>query len=322
MAIIYSYPLVSSLESGDLIVISRHDEDFGFRTLNTNVNSILDYVLSNITFPIQTLNETLINGNSSLLDAKIGSLYLYDESPSVDNYLSIVADKARFNFHNNNEDSYGYIGQDTIFLKDSSSDFGLYVTKPSLTSENVTATFQNKSGTIAYLSDINYNLYAGTEDSQKISNSIVETTLIPNGVGTLSVQADNFYVGNSFKASMSGELSSSNNQVFKIRIRVNGNIIFESEEKTISDLEKSLFNSNIDFTVRKDGVNGELAFTGNFGYTDINQGILQAVSGFGFYDIVTIDTTIENTLDITWQWSEAFESNSITTKIFTLNKTY
>lgn len=322
MAIIYSYPLTSSLEGSDLIIVSRHEEASGFKTLNANIDSILNYVSTNYTGS-QDLNQVLTNGNVSLLNAKIGQLYLYDSSPVFDDYFSIRADKGRFNFYNNNDFSYGYIGRDTLFLKDGTSDYGLFIVKPDITLENREAKFQDKSGTVAYLSDIpltnNYGLYAGTSNSEDITNTTSEKTLIPDGVGTLSVPANTFNVGDSFRAVIGGNFSCANNQDFSLRIKINDIIILDSGIQNCSNITNDTFYLNIDFTIRSVGESGEVVSLGSFHYTKQSN---NSVQGFSFKDVVEIDTTVDNTLDVTFQWAQSNQSNSIITQTFVLNKTY
>jgi hypothetical protein len=50
----------------------------------------------------------------------------------------------------------------------------------------------------------NYGLYAQTANSVPITNTIVETSLVNGGVGTLSVPANGFQVGDSYRAIFGG----------------------------------------------------------------------------------------------------------------------
>jgi hypothetical protein len=101
---------------------------------------------------IPTLNEVLSIGNISILDAKIGELYLWDNfTPS--GYAKIYANKNRINFEGKSGVSFGYIGLDTFAFLDNSV-YSFQIKKPTVLSNNHTAFLQNTSGTIAYLGDI------------------------------------------------------------------------------------------------------------------------------------------------------------------------
>lgn len=105
------------------------------------------------TFPsitTQTLNQVLTAGNSSLLDAKIGSLYLYD-STEID-YGRIALNDSDFNFY----DVYGpsaKLNRNSISLLGAVGGFNGTFLLPAITA-NRTYTLPNASGTIALTSNI------------------------------------------------------------------------------------------------------------------------------------------------------------------------
>jgi hypothetical protein len=105
--------------------------------------------------PTPTLDEVLTAGNVSLLDVSIGTLFLYNpHAGSGNGYVSISGNKNRINFYDNTSAEIGYIGQDTLFLNDFSTAYGMSIKKPITLTNNRTATFQDADGTVAYLSDI------------------------------------------------------------------------------------------------------------------------------------------------------------------------
>ena len=106
------------------------------------------------TFPsitTQTLNQVLTAGNASLLDAKIGSLYLYDTSEI--NYGNLDLSDSEFRFF----DVYGQaVGANRVgitFFGTLGSGFYGSIVLPSVTA-NRTYTLPNASGTIALTSNI------------------------------------------------------------------------------------------------------------------------------------------------------------------------
>ncbi len=62
---------------------------------------------------------------------------------------------------------------------------------------------------------LNYGLFAQTANSAIITNTTTETSLINGGVGTLTVPANGFSVGDSFRAVFGGLVNANNNQYDK-----------------------------------------------------------------------------------------------------------
>jgi hypothetical protein len=85
MAIIYSYPINTNILATDIIIGSSTVIVNGSPKNQTKSFEVQD--LAGFINAGNTLNSVLTNGNTSLLDAKIGELYLYD-GPNV-NYAKI-----------------------------------------------------------------------------------------------------------------------------------------------------------------------------------------------------------------------------------------
>jgi hypothetical protein len=166
-------------------------------------------------------------------------------------------------------------------------------------------------------------LFAQTADSIPITNTIVETSLVNGGVGTLSVPADGFQVGDSFRAIVGGVLNSANNQTITIRIMTGSVVLLDSGPQPITNITNDIFSLNVDFTIRALGGPGvsSIVTLGAFHYTKTSNG---NVEGFAFNAVnsTNFDTTVSNTLDITVQWGAANLANNIYSDIFILNKTY
>jgi hypothetical protein len=166
-------------------------------------------------------------------------------------------------------------------------------------------------------------LFAQTANSTPITNTAVETSLINGGVGSLSVPANFFKVGDSFRAIIAGVLNVGNNQTITVRVKDGTSILADSGAKTITNIAGDVFSLNVDFTVRALGGPGvaSIVTLGTFHYTKTSNGVTE---GFAFNNInnTTFDTTIANTLNITVQWGAANVANSIYSDICILNKTY
>lgn len=166
-------------------------------------------------------------------------------------------------------------------------------------------------------------LFAQTANSTPITNTTTETSLINGGVGTLTVPANAFKVGDSFRAVMAGVLNVANNQTIRIRVKSGSVILLDSGNQSVTNITNDVFSLNIDFTIRQLGGPGvaSIVSLGTFHYAKTSNA---SVQGFAFNQVnsTTFNTTVSNTLDITVEWGAANTGNSIFSDIFILNKTY
>ena len=179
-----------------------------------------------------------------------------------------------------------------------------------------------------YISGINPisivgGLYAQTALGTAIANTTIETSLIGAGVGTLSVPANGFAVGDSFTAKMCGNLSCANNETIRIRIKSDGATIGDLGVFQMNTTTNKFFELFIDFTVTKIGGAGvaELFVNGQYSYNQDTAGLLRG-SNFALVSNTVFDTTVINALTITAQWGAANAANSIQSQNFVLQKVY
>ena len=166
-------------------------------------------------------------------------------------------------------------------------------------------------------------LFAQTGNSTIITG-ITESTLINGGVGTLTIPANGFQVGDSFRAIFAGVMNAANNQTIRIRVKAGAITLLDSGVQNLgSSVINDIWSLNIDFTIRQIGGAGvaSIVSLGSFHYTKTNNA---SVQGFGFNVVnnTTFNTTINNTLDVTVQWGSNNAGNNIYSDIFILNKTY
>jgi hypothetical protein len=166
-------------------------------------------------------------------------------------------------------------------------------------------------------------LFAQTDDSTIISGTTVESSLINGGVGTLSVPANGFSVGDSFRAILGGVLNAANNQTIRIRVKTGSVVLLDSGDQPITNITNDVFSLNIDFTIRQVGGAGvaSIVSLGSFHYTKTANASVQGFA-FNVVNSTTFDTTVGNTLDITVQWGSNNARNSIYSDICVLNKIY
>lgn len=192
-----------------------------------------------------------------------------------------------------------------------------------ITGTSGTSGSSGSSGTSAPAS-VNYGLFSQTGNGTPVTGTTVETTLINGGVGTLSVPANAFSVGDSFRAVMGGVMNAANNQTIRIRVKSGAVVFLDSGIQTLtSSIANDVWTLDINFTIRQIGAAGvaSIVALGKFNYVKTNNG---AYEGFGFNTInnTTFDTTINNTLDITVEWGSNDAGNSIYSDFFVLNKTF
>jgi hypothetical protein len=184
-------------------------------------------------------------------------------------------------------------------------------------------TKQTTLDSITYAPGTNYGLFAQTANSTPITGTTTESSLINGGVGTLSVPANGFNIGDSFRGVFGGVLTAANNQTIRIRVKTGAVVLLDSGAQPITNITNNIFSLNIDFTIRTLGGTGvaSIVSLGSFHYTKTSNA---AVEGFAFNTVnnTTFDTTIPNTLDVTVQWGSTNAGNSIYSDIFILNKTY
>jgi hypothetical protein len=147
--------------------------------------------------------------------------------------------------------------------------------------------------------------------------------LLDGGLGTLTVPANGFKVGDSFHAVLTGHISSVNNHTLRIRVKTDGIVLADTGVITMAATTNKHWKLEIEFTVRAIGTSGvaKIASGGTFFYTKNASNTFEGTN-FSTETITGFNTTISNTLAITAQWGQANAGDSIYSEIFTLNKTY
>ena len=214
MAIIYSYPPNSNILPTDILVCTSTVLVSGKPKNQTKSLSIANLSTYIITSPSNNLNQVLTNGNTSLLDAKIGELYLYDTPNSSYAKISI-------------QDSYLSInraeGGGTPML---SSDNGYSFTMNNRTANATivnpltvsrTYTLPNASGTFALTSDIpiltGYVPYIGATGDINIGSNSIYTSGGAKLWDDGTVEGTAFQFAGTFSSSLSTSVSASRNWV-------------------------------------------------------------------------------------------------------------
>ena len=167
-------------------------------------------------------------------------------------------------------------------------------------------------------------LFAQIADSIPVVNTAVETTIIGPGVGSLTVPANAFSIGDSFTCALDGLVTCGSSATLHIRVKTLAGVILA--DTAIIDMSAATGQSwliNLYFTIRTLGGAGTASISSGGLFSYIRNGGTQ----FEGYVLSTVNSTtfstiIDNTLVITAQWDPGSIGNSIVTRNFTLTKVY
>jgi hypothetical protein len=163
-------------------------------------------------------------------------------------------------------------------------------------------------------------LYSQTAQSVPVTTS---GSLIDGGVGTLTIPANGFQVGDSFNAYFSGQITSGNNQQISITIMAGAITLAASGTITLPSTTDKNWELYITFTIRAIGAPGtaSIATSGTFFF---NKDASNSPESVGFFseNNTTFDTTISSTLEVNVQWLTVNPLNTIHTDLFNLYRIY
>ena len=163
-------------------------------------------------------------------------------------------------------------------------------------------------------------LYSQTAQSVPVTTS---GSLIDGGVGTLTIPANGFQIGDSFNAYFSGQITSANNQQISITIMAGAITLAASGTIALPSTTDKNWELYITFTIRAIGAPGtaSIATSGTFFF---NKDASNSPESVGFFseNNTTFDTTISSTLEVNVQWLTVNPLNTIHTDLFNLYRIY
>jgi hypothetical protein len=170
---------------------------------------------------------------------------------------------------------------------------------------------------------INYGLFNQTGSSTPVLGNTPSGSLLAGGVGTLSVPANGFAIGDAFTITMFGNLSSNNGHGLEIIVASNGTVLADTSTITMPGATNQGWKLDVNFAINKIGGAGtaEITSAGIFTFRTNSSGdVITEI--FSAVNNTTFNTTIGNTLDIKALWTGANSSDSIYSNLATLKKTY
>ena len=168
-------------------------------------------------------------------------------------------------------------------------------------------------------------IYSQTTQGTDQTGNAFFSVLSGTGVGSLSVPANGFSVGDTYHADLCGIMSGLNNDDidFKILGGPTSNISLLATSTTMKATTNRVFTLKLKFVIRAIGAAGvaSIATYAEFMYND---NAANKSETFVFYNEnnTTFNTTTANVLDVQAVFSSSSATNQIRSELFTLHKFY
>lgn len=166
-------------------------------------------------------------------------------------------------------------------------------------------------------------MYSMIGDSSYVTGTAEQNFLDGTYVGSLSVPANAFQVGDSFRLKVCGEIGTHNNDTLTVRIKSGATILSTSTAITMPAISLEVFELECNFTVRAIGGQMVASLITNSTLT-WNKSSANIFEGQNWISVnnTTFDTTIPNTLSVTAQFSSSNAGNHIKALLAHLEKSY
>jgi hypothetical protein len=180
--------------------------------------------------------------------------------------------------------------------------------------------FQRFMDVYKHLDGINIGLFSQTENGPTVIYTDGDSSIVGNGVGGLSVPADYFRAGSTFKLSVHGNITSANNAQLAIRLKEGALTVSEIIITMVSTVDQD-FDIDVNFVVRSIGGPGvaKLLTVGTFSYSKSSNANPEAFY-FDSLEQTNFDTTVATTLDVTAEWLTSEAGNQLFTQSLNLYK--
>jgi hypothetical protein len=151
------------------------------------------------------------------------------------------------------------------------------------------------------------------------TGAVSYVSLISTGVGSLTVPANTFKVGDTYSLKLSGVKTNGNNNQLTIRLVSGAVLLATTGAIVLPGLSATPYELEVEFTIRAIGGAGTayMVTSGNLGYTDT--GVYKG-SNFNSLNTTTFNTTISNTLGV--EALQSTVSNVITCSQLVLTKIF
>ena len=178
------------------------------------------------------------------------------------------------------------------------------------------------AGSVSF-ENVSTGLFSQTADGTAVTNTTTPTNILGSGVGSLTIPADGFSVGDSFHCNIKGQISALNNETLVIELKSGAVTLASSGSLTLPTMTSQPFELEADFTIRAIGgaTTASIFTCAEFNYIQ-NSGTSFQGKMFQSLNNTTFDTTISNTLEVHVTWGSASASNSIQSRLTNLRRIY
>lgn len=150
-----------------------------------------------------------------------------------------------------------------------------------------------------------------------VANTGAETSIIGAGVGTDTVPANTLQVGSTFHFRLWGIHSATANPNVTVRVKLNGATIVTSGAVATGNSTNQLFAIEVYATILTIGAGGTMFIQGEYmEYDTPNANVYSMTTTTA----TSINTTIDQVVDCTYQWGTAALANSVTSTIASLEQ--
>lgn len=153
---------------------------------------------------------------------------------------------------------------------------------------------------------------------KSITNTTTETSLFGTGQGSLTIPANMLVAGDYIRVNMQGFISSANSaENFTFKVKLGSTTLVSITGAMFPNLSEAVVDITLNIAVRSIGSSGSVRPAGNV-MIEIRSAGYAAMVRLQTSSDVTIDTTSNQTLDITGQWQNDNASNSLLTHVSTV----
>jgi len=155
------------------------------------------------------------------------------------------------------------------------------------------------------------NIFTQTGD-KTVANTTTETSILDNGTGTKILSSGFLNVGRNIEIRIRWFYSRTSGDI-TIKIKLDGTTVLSTWVITIPTGTNRGYTIDTDITLRSTGVSGTVIWQGQFSWWASSGGAVNNI--FPFIDTapIVIDTTIDQPVEVTAQWTAASAGNTITT---------
>lgn len=170
-----------------------------------------------------------------------------------------------------------------------------------------------------YVKTINASTLFTQTSIQSISNTNAETTLIGSGHGTLTLPANSMITGKTYRIKIRGEIGTVLKPSTTVAIKLGSTTLYTDSTTLSTTLASTnFFDLEYDITCVSTGSTGSVNSFGKVIGKDATGTIIVPYNG----GVDTINTTVNNNLDVTFKFGTASPNNNINSYITTIEQLY